>query len=109
MGHRAILFLLLLAVATGVVSAQDTDTSLPARKVVRREAPVYPDLARRMQLAGVVKVRATIAPNGSVRLVEPVGGNPVLLGAAQAAVANWKFVPAPTETRELIELRFNSR
>jgi len=52
-----------------------------------------------MQISGVVKLRAAIAPNGSVKWIEPVGGNPVLLKAAQEAVANWKYAPAPDETR----------
>jgi len=66
---------------------------------VQQVAPVYPDLAKRMQISGVVKLRAAIAPNGSVKWIEPVGGNPVLLKAAQEAVANWKYAPAPDETR----------
>jgi hypothetical protein len=41
-------------------------------------------------------------------LIEPVGGNPVLLKAAQEAVGNWKYAPAPDETQALIELRFNA-
>jgi membrane protein involved in colicin uptake len=56
----------------------------------------------------VVKLRATIAPNGMVKLIEPVGGNPVLIKAAQDAVSKWRYVPAPEETRELIELRFDT-
>jgi len=109
MGYRFILFLLLLAVAASAAPAQDSDTSQHGRKVVHQVAPVYPDLAKRLQISGVVKLRATIAPNGSVKLIEPVGGNPVLLKAAQEAVTNWKYAPAHDETRELIELRFNVR
>ena len=104
---RFMLFLLVLLIAPANGSpAQDSDASQQVRKVVRKVTPVYPDLARRNQIFGAVKLRATIAPNGSVRLIEPVGGNPVLLRAAQDAVGNWKFAPGPDETRELIELRF---
>jgi len=108
MGHRFILFLLLLAVTASAAPAQDSDTSQQVRKIVHKVAPVYPDLAMRLQISGVVKLRATIAPNGSVKSIEPVGGNPVLLQAAQEAVTNWKYAPALDETRELIELRFNA-
>jgi TonB family protein len=107
MVHRFLCLLLLLLTA-GVMPAQDTSPD-QARKVLTRVAPVYPDLARRMHITGVVRLRATIAPNGSVKSVEPVGGNPVLLKAAQDAVSNWKFVPAPEETREMVELRFDAR
>jgi TonB family protein len=103
-----VVLLLLLPVAFSAASSQDSDASRQARQVVRRVPPAYPDLARRLQISGIVKVRATVAPNGSVKLIEPVGGNPVLLKAAQEAVANWKYAPAPDETRELIELHFNT-
>jgi TonB family protein len=102
-----VLLLVLLAAASTVASAQNSETSGQARELVHRVAPVYPDLARRLQLSGVVKLRATIAPDGSVKLIEQVGGNPLLVKAAQEAVTNWKYAHAPTETRELIELRFD--
>ena len=107
MGVRFIPFLLvLLTIAASASPAQGSDASPRARKVVYKVAPVYPDLAKQNHISGAVRVRATIAPNGSVRLVEPAGGSPVLLKAAQDAVGNWKFAPGPDETRELIELRF---
>jgi TonB family protein len=69
-------------------------------------APVYPDLAKRANIHGVVKFRATIALDGSVKSIESLGGNPLLIKAAQEAVTKWKYAPALRETRELIELRF---
>ena len=106
MGVRFMLFLLALLTIASASPAQDSDASFQARKVVYKVSPVYPDLAKRNRISGVVKLRATIAPNGSVSAVEPAGGNPVLLKAAQDAVGNWKFAPGPDETQELIELRF---
>jgi hypothetical protein len=50
---------------------------------------------------------AADAPDGSVKLIESVGGNPLLIKAAQEAVTKWRYAPALHETRELIELRFN--
>ena len=103
----AVLLLLLTASARSVF-AQDLDTSRQAREFVHKVAPIYPDLAKRLQISGIVKLRAAVAPNGSVKSIEPLGGNPVLLKAAVEAVGNWKYAPAPNETRELIELRFNT-
>ena len=100
--------LVLLATEASSAFAQDSDTSHQAREVVRKVAPIYPDLARRLQISGVVKLQVTIAPNGSVKLIEPVGGSPVLIRAAQEAVGNWRYAAAPNETRELIELHFNA-
>jgi len=73
---------------------------------VYKVAPVYPDLARRLQMSGVVKLTATVAPDGSVKSTRPLGGHPLFVKAAQDAVTNWKFAPAPEETRELVELHF---
>lgn len=60
-----------------------------------------------MGLTGTVKVLAVVAPDGSVKKIQPVGGSPVLIQAAQDAVYKWKFSPATAETQETIELRFN--
>ncbi len=101
-------FLVLLLAADSPAFAQDSDPSHQAREVVHKVAPVYPDLARRLQISGVVKLRATVAPNGSVKLIEPLGGHRVLMKAAQEAITNWKYAPTPDETREVIEVRFNT-
>jgi TonB family protein len=105
---RCLIPILLLLQGVAAAPAQES-TPQQARKVVLRVNPAYPDLARRMHLSGIVKLRATIAPNGSVKSISPVGGNPVLVKAAQDAVTNWKFAPAPDETQELVELRFDTR
>jgi TonB family protein len=100
-------FLALLVLALASARAQDSDASEHQREVVHRVPPVYPDLAMRLHLSGIVKLRATVGPNGSVKGVNLIGGNPVFVKAAQDAVTNWKFAPAPDETQESIELRFN--
>lgn len=50
-----------------------------ARKIVTRATPAYPELARKMNLEGSVKVLVTVAPNGIVKSVHTIGGNPVLV------------------------------
>ncbi len=99
----------LAAVATGAAGAQDSAAPPAPRKVLRRALPAYPEIARRMQMSGTVKLMATVAPNGSVKSVATLGGSPLLILAAQDAVRNWKFAPAAEETRELIEVRFSPR
>ena len=79
-----------------------TDTS---RRIVRRTIPVYPDVAKRINLAGTVKVIAVVAGDGDVKSVEPMGGSPLLLKAAEEAVLKWKFAPGG-ESRETVEIRF---
>ena len=58
-------------------------------------APVYPDLARRMNITGVVKIAVTVSTNGSVKNAKVIGGHPVLASAALDAVKKWRFEAAP--------------
>jgi TonB family protein len=88
-------------------TAQSPQSSPELRRVVRKVTPAYPEIAKRMNLAGTVKVLAIVSPDGTVKSVQPVGGSPVLLQAAQDAVNKWKFAAAGAESKELIELKFD--
>ena len=83
---------------------QQTSTE-NGRKIVRKLTPEYPELARKMNLGGTVKVVAVVAADGDVKAVEPKGGSPILLKAAEDAVAKWKFASGG-ESREIIEVHF---
>jgi TonB family protein len=87
-------------------SALSQQSSEVSRKVVRQTVPTYPEMARKMNLAGTVKVLAVVTPDGTVKKVEPVGGSPVLIQAAEDAVSKWKYAPAGAESREVVELHF---
>jgi TonB family protein len=104
----AVLVVALLAVTMGA-PAQNSAPPERERKVVRRVVPTYPDLARRLHILGVVKLNAAVAPSGNVKSIQVLGGNPVLIQAAEEAVGSWKFAPAAEESHELIELRFGPR
>src|ERR1700726_2435819 len=92
----------ILMLVSSFASAQDG-----GRKVVIRVVPKYPSLARTMNLQGVVRADVLVAPNGSVKLVEVKGGHPLLAQAAQTALREWKWEPAPRETHESVEIRFS--
>jgi TonB family protein len=77
------------------------------RKTKSRVAPVYPELAKRMNITGAVKVRVTVNANGSVKSASLVGGHPVLANAALDAVKKWHFEVAPQESTEIVEFRFD--
>jgi TonB family protein len=81
-------------------------SSQEARKLVKRIEPIYPELAGRMKMTGTVKVEITIRPDGSVRDVRILGGNPVLAAAVEEAVKQWKYSPSPAETTKDLEFRF---
>jgi TonB family protein len=77
------------------------------RKVKTKVSPAYPELARRMSIAGVVKVQVVVAPNGSVKTTKVVGGHPLLVNAAVDAIKKWKFEPAAEESTGVVEFKFD--
>lgn len=98
-----------LSLMTTVASAQTASASTNSdRKVASRVAPVYPELARKMHIRGLVKVEAIVRPNGTVKSTRVLGGNPVLVDAAQDAVGKWKFEPAQGETTEVVQVAFEN-
>ena len=92
--------------ASGFVIAQQSNTDEGKRKVKSKTAPAYPELAKRMAVAGKVKIEVIITPDGKVRSTRVVGGHPLLVQACQDAVKEWKFFPAPEESTQVIEFDF---
>jgi TonB family protein len=52
---------------------------------------VYPDLARHLHISGIARVQVTVGPDGTVKDVKELGGNPVLVEALSKAVWKWKY------------------
>src|SRR4030081_3721270 len=77
------------------------------RAIVDRVVPVYPDLARRAQIHGTVRVGVVVTPSGKAKFTQVIGGNPLLAKAAVDAIEKWKWAPAAQETKELVELNFH--
>jgi TonB family protein len=92
--------------ASGFAQSGTTDES--KRKVKTKTTPVYPELARRMNVAGKVKIEIIVTPDGRVKSTRVVGGHPLLVQACQDAVKDWKFVPAPEETTQVVEFEFHA-
>jgi TonB family protein len=95
----------ILAIPPQGVRAQDAGQV--NRKIKSQVAPVYPDLAKRMNVHGKVKLQITVAPDGSVKTIQVLGGHPILADASQNAVRNWKYEAGPKETTQIIEVNFN--
>jgi TonB family protein len=76
------------------------------RRVEKRVPPVYPEIAKRMRIAGVVHVEATVAPDGSVTMVKATAGNKMLSPAAEDAVRRWKFVPGDNQSTVGVDINF---
>jgi TonB family protein len=82
-----------------------TVTCAEDRKVKSSPPPEYPELARRLNIKGIARVRVTVAPDGNVKDVKELGGNPVLVEALARAVRKWKYEPAQATT--LIEVKYD--
>ena len=102
-----------LLVAAGLTAGMAGFLPTPAyaqdelsRKVKSKVSPVYPDIARRMSISGVVKVVVVVAPNGAVKSTKVVGGHPILVNAAMDALKKWKFEPSSEESTGTVEFKF---
>ena len=102
----ALILCLALPLITIAASAQQEQGG-SGRKIVNRVVPVYPPLARTMNLRGTVRLDAFVQANGTVKTVELKGGHPVLAQAAENAIRKWKWEPATHESREPIEFHFD--
>jgi TonB family protein len=97
----------ILVIARGQAQTQTGDDI--NRRAKNRVQPSYPELARKMNITGAVKIEVTVAPNGSVKEARVVGGHPVLASAALDAAKRWRFEPAPAESTGVIEFKFEPR
>ena len=98
------LFLTIALAAASVSSSEDG-----GRQVVNRIEPVYPELARRMNLSGTVKVRVLVTRGGDIRSAEPLGGSPVFIDTVLDAIEKWKFAPAANENTVVLKFSFDNQ
>jgi TonB family protein len=92
---------LVLSLAGASLQAQDN------RKVLSNPVPIYPEVARRLQLVGTVKVQVVIGADGRIKEKKFIGGHPVLVSAVEETLKNWKYAPASGETTTLLEFNFH--
>jgi len=82
--------------------AQESD-----RRVISRVEPEYPDQLKKLYIGGVVRVEAQVAPNGTVKNVKLLGGNPILGQSTMKAVKMWKYAPATAEETLTVKWEFD--
>ncbi len=99
-GRQGMLWLVLavLLAMTSITAGEET------RRLKSGDPPEYPELAKRLNIRGVARIEATVAPDGSVKEIRELGGNPVLLRALISAVRKWKY--EPMNRTSSIEVRF---
>ncbi|HSA92360.1 MAG TPA: energy transducer TonB [Terriglobales bacterium] len=102
---RAAAIGLIALAGAATLCAQPTEDS--GRKVKTRVQPTYPAIARKMNVAGSVKVEVVVAPSGEIKSTKVIGGHPLLVNAAVDALKQWKYEAAGEETTTIVEFRFN--
>ena len=93
---------LVLVLLTGFAFAADGGD----RKVIHRVDPEYPEVAKRMQIHGTVKLKLWVDADGTVSRVEYINGHPMLSFPAITAAKKWKYESAEKESTETVELKF---
>ncbi len=107
--HKKILTLALafvLALSLTPLQAQKPPEKANRKKIYSVD-PVYPEMLKRSNIGGVVRLLVLISPKGSVDTVNQLGGNAALVEAATNAVKKWKYAPAETETTQEISITFD--
>jgi len=67
--------------------------SVEAAKLIAKAQPTYPPKAVAAGVHGNVILHAIIGTNGSVKTLQVISGDPLLIQAAQDAVRQWKYAP----------------
>jgi TonB family protein len=78
-----------------------------ARSVKTRTSPVYPEIAKRLRISGMVKLTVTVDPEGKVTDVKPLSGNRTLSEAAEEAVRKWRFEPGEGTSTTEVSVNFS--
>lgn len=89
------------------LSRAQQDQADAHRKMVTKIVPIYPSLAQKMGIAGAVKIEALVAPNGSVKSADILGGHPVLAQAGLDAARKCKWESTSRETKEVVIFNFH--
>jgi TonB family protein len=108
----ALLAVLTLTFMAGLVPVRAQQGQSPqnddfVRRAKTRVEPIYPELAKKMHLSGIVKIEVVVATNGTVKQARIVGGHPVLAGAALDAAKRWRFEPLAMESSGVIDFKFD--
>ena len=96
----------MIALVALVAGISTTAVAQSGRTLKSKVTPTFPELAKRMNVTGAVKVEVTVLPNGTVKAAKAIGGHPLLIDAAVSAAKQFKY-EAGEETKEVVEFKFN--
>lgn len=82
-----------------------------APKLIQEVQPVYPPLAKQARIQGQVVIDSVIDTQGHVTQMKVVSGSPLLVRAAEQALAQWRYQPTllngqPVAVDMLVTLHF---
>jgi len=103
----AFAFMVAICTSTRPVAAQAREENSAERKIVARVEPEYPDTLKRLYIGGVVKIEAVVAPTGVVESTQLLGGSPVLGQSAMKAIKRWRYAPASSTEKVVVQLEFD--
>ena len=106
---KIILLMASLVVTSSLTSLQAQKAEKAARKRIYAVEPVYPELLKRSNIGGGVRLLIVISPKGTVDTVNQLGGNAALVEAATNAVKKWRYAPADAETTQEVSITFDPR
>ena len=105
---RSCHFLIALVMVVGFATLATSQTGkVLQRKTTAIVKPVYPELARHMNLTATVKVQVTVAANGQVIGVLALGGHPLFVTPSLEAAKKWRYETFAESTTEVIEFHFS--
>jgi TonB family protein len=64
------------------------------KRLIASPHPIYPELARRARIQGIVKLQVKVKTDGGIEVQKVLQGEPVLADAAMDAVKKWRAKPA---------------
>jgi TonB family protein len=83
----------------------------PSGQLIHRVEPEYPEEAHQKHVEGFVRMRVTVATDGTVKAIDVLDGDPLLVEAAKKAVMQWRYTPfmncgTPVEMRSMEHVKF---
>ena len=78
------------------------------RKLKTEVKPSYPELAKKMNVSGTVRVEVVITPAGTVKSAKALGGHPLLIDPSVDAAKKCRFETASGETTQVMTFNFKA-
>src|SRR5882672_8760785 len=96
---KSLISCLILATLCPIMSS---DTQLLEVQVTHLDSPNYSVVARHSRTQGDVKLKVQLTPDGAVRTVTGMSGDPLLIHDATVNIQTWRFNRGAERTLEVV-------